>query len=175
MRKTNAKASVLAESERRYIAVLEFLKDGPRTRTELMHLFNMTKDTTHQTIRRLLLKGYIKTGKEKIRCPISGHLVHIFMPTGKPYDMTRANVLFEREGTSIKPSKEEVKLREEQLAKEEFYEKAKSHIIKVNDHTTIVLNSKRPSSDYAWQRKEGRRRSSTVSIGSGMSMFRNWE
>lgn len=175
MRKTNAKPSIIAAAERRYIAVLEFLKEGPRTRTEIMHLFNMTKDNTHQTIQRLLLKGYIKTGKEKIRCPLSGHLVHVFIPTGKPYDMTRANVIFEKEATCIRPSREDLRIREEQLAKEEFYEKAKSHIIKVNAHTTVFLNSKRPSSDYAWQRKEGRRRTSSVSIGSGMSMFRNWE
>jgi hypothetical protein len=97
------------------------------------------------------------------------------MPTGKQYDMTRANIIFEQEANSIRPSREELKIREEQIAKEEFYEKAPSHIIKVNEHTTVFLNSKRPSSDYAWQRSKNRSRVGPISIASGMNMFRNWE
>ena len=175
MRKTHAKPAVLAVSERRNIAVLELLKEGPRTRTEIMHLLNLTKDLTHHTTKRLLLKGYIKEGKEKIRCPISGRSVHTYLLTGKQYDMTRANVIFEREASHIKPSREDLKIREEQIAKEEFYERAPSHIIKVNEHTTVFLNSKRPSSDYAWQRNKNRSRVGPISIASGMNMFRNWE
>lgn len=52
-----------------------------------------------------------------------------------------------------------------------FEDKDKRTVIKVNAHTTIYLNSKKP---VAKQTKEGRRSASPVSIGSGMAMFGSW-
>jgi hypothetical protein len=59
------------------------------------------------------------------------------------------------------------------MEKEELYEKAEKTVIKVNDHTTIYLNSKRSQKDYAWQ-KTGAKKHTPVSISSGLNLFGSW-
>jgi hypothetical protein len=47
-------------------------------------------------------------------------------------------------------------------------------VIKVDEHTTIYMNSKKPSGSYKWQTKSGVRKQSRGSIQSGMSLFEGW-
>ena len=53
----------------------------------------------------------------------------------------------------------------------EYSDKDTRTILKVNAHTTIYLNSKKP---VAKQAKDGRRKTPPVGIGSSMAMFGNW-
>ena len=46
--------------------------------------------------------------------------------------------------------------------------------VKVNEHTTMYFNSRRPQSDFKLKKEDKSRRNSKVAIGSGMSMFGNW-
>ncbi len=53
-------------------------------------------------------------------------------------------------------------------------ESGKSTVIKINEHTTVYMNSKKPAGAYTWQSKMGARSGVKTGLQSGMAMFGNW-
>jgi DNA-binding Lrp family transcriptional regulator len=161
--------------------VMEVLHVTHMTRNELADVVGLTKMQIHNIIKNLHSYGFIKAVEEKgVVCSVSGRTMRRYMPTKKKFvarDMTgmkersEANRIAREKRVPRVRKKYDMTLRNSQIKKEEMYEKADNTIIKVNEHTTIYLNSKRNPKDYSWQRK---RKHSEVSIGSGMNMFGNW-
>lgn len=178
-----SRIDVWIEYEKNKEKVMKELAKKPLTRNEVAEIVGLTKVQIHNIIKNLNAYGFIKIAENMgVVCAISGRTMRRYTPTLKkfvPKDMTGMKERSEANKAArekrVPRKKYDMTKRIEQMEKEEQYDKATKTVIKVNDHTTIYLNSKRPGSDYRWQRKAGARKHTSVSMQSGMNMFRNWE
>jgi hypothetical protein len=175
---------VWIQYEANKLVVMKALRKTPMTRNELIHHTKLSKMQIHNMIKNLHCSGYIRVVQNSgIVCKVSGRTMRRYTCTSRKYTpkdwseikqrSEAAKEKREKRATdkSTPRKKYDMSLRESQIKKEEMYNSTDKTIIKVNEHTTIYLNSKRPLSDYSWQRK---RKHTVVSIGSGMDMFGTW-
>lgn len=175
------------QHEANKLIVMEALHVTPMTRNELMHHTKLSKMQIHNMIKNLHYHGYIRVVQNTgVVCRVSGRTMRRYTCTSKKYTPKDLSGMKERseanKAARSKPKKEkkvkstprkqyDMTLRAAQIEKEQAYESTDKTVIKVNEHTTIYLNSKRSLKDYSWQRK---RKHSVVSIASGMNMFGLW-
>jgi predicted transcriptional regulator len=183
-----SRIDVWIEYELNKSKVMEALHVTPMTRNEIAKMLDLSKSQIHNIIRNLHSYGFIKVASNAgVVCSVSGRTMRLYMPTRKKYVGKDREGMKER-SEARKAAKEtrvprvkktaprkkyDMSLRKAQMEKEELYEKAEKTVIKVNDHTTIYLNSKRSQKDYAWQ-KTGAKKHTPVSISSGLNLFGSW-
>jgi predicted transcriptional regulator len=174
-----SRIDIWIQYEANKLKIMETLQVTPMTRNELMQHTKLTKMQVHNIIKNLHSYGYIKVVKnDTVVCRVSGRTMRRYTYTTKKYNPKDLSGMKERSEAAKRPKdkstprkKYDMTLRESQIKKEEMYDSTDKAVIKVNEYTTIYLNSKRPLSDYSWQRK---RKHTVVSIGSGMDMFGTW-
>ena len=177
-----SRIDIWIQYEANKLKVIETLHVTPMTRNELMQHTKLTKMQVHNIIKNLHSYKYIKiVQNDTVVCKVSGRTMRRYTCTSRKYvpkDLSGMKERSElnrqvRSGEKVKKprKKYDMTLRESQIKKEEMYNSTDKTVIKVDEHTTIYLNSKRPLSDYSWQRK---RKHTVVSIGSGMDMFGTW-
>lgn len=180
---SRSRIDVWIEYEKNKEKVMQELAKRPLTRNEVAKIVGVTKTQIHNIIKNLNAYGFIKVAESTgVVCLVSGRTMRRYTPTSKKYEPRDMTGMKERSEANkiarekrVPRKKYDMTKRLEQMEKEAKYDKATKTVIKVNDHTTIYLNSKRPGSDYKWQRKAGARKHNAVSMQSGMDMFRNWE
>ena len=164
---------VLVQYEKNKENTLKALSIRPMTRIELCDFLKLTKPQIHNLLKYLEVEELVKVADYEGYCPIINRSLKRYTITGKEYipkDVER----MKKQAARNKQVRENRVPRTTKKAMKDLEKETKS-VIKVNDHTTIYLNSKRPGSDYAWQRKKGSSGHNRGSMQSGMAMFANWE
>lgn len=184
-----SRIDVWIEYELNKSKVMEALHVTPMTRNELAKMLDLSKSQIHNIIRNLHSYGFIKVASNAgVVCSVSGRTMRLYTPTRKKY------VGKDREGMKQRaearkapketraprlkktdlPKQYDMSLHKAKRAKQDVYDNATDTVIKVNDYTTIYLNSRRATGDYAWQSKSKARKHSPVSIASGLNLFGSW-
>lgn len=149
------------------VKLMKELEAASLTRHEIVKKIGLSDDIVGNLIRQLNSSGYIKKIKGD-PCTITGR------PLGR-YTVTDVKYV-PKDWTNRKERYEANKAAREHRAanKPAPKKETKETVIKVNEYTTIYLNSQRPQKDYAMKKEKKSRRNSSVAIGSGMDLFGSW-
>ena len=164
---------VLVQYEKNKENTLKALSIRPMTRIELCEFLKLTRTQVHNLLKYLEVEGHVEVADHEGYCPIINRSLKRYTTTDKEYIPKDVKLMKEQAARNKK-------IRENRVPRPPKnsiinIDKETKSVIKVNDHTTIYLNSKRPGSDYAWQRKKGSSGHNRGSMQSGMAMFANWE
>lgn len=178
---TKSRTDVFIESELNKVKIIGALRKKPMTRNELIHALDISKMQMHNLLKGLVEQEYIKIANEHAMCSIAKRSMCSFTIgkrtyVGKDISEIQAKAdknkkLRERraaQGPRPKGSRATVETLLPKAAREEPV------VVKVNEHTTIYYNSRRPTKDFAMKKEEKSRRNSGVAMGSSMIMFGNW-
>lgn len=175
---SKTRTDAFIESEQNKVKIMNLLAKHPLSRSALCLRLNISKMQMHNLLKALTGKGYVKIDDESYFCTISNRTMCSYAPTGLPY--------VGRDIREIEIKAEKNKLHRERRAaqgprtykknpvREGRPAKAEPVVVKVDEHTTMYFNSRRPASDFKMKKEEKSRRNSKVAIGSGMGMFGNW-
>lgn len=173
---SKTRTDAFIESEQNKLKIMAILQKQPLSRSELCMRLNISKMQMHNLLKSLCGKEYIKIDDESYFCILSNRTMCSYAPTGIPY------VGRDIKDIELKAEKNKVH-RERRAAQgprayrtnpEGRPKKVEPVVVKVDEHTTMYFNSRRPTSDFKVKKEEKSRRNSKVAIGSGMSMFGNW-
>lgn len=176
MAKILSKAKEFDEVEASKMQVLELCKDNP-TRNEIVFETGLSKGKVQHIVNALIFYGVIKAEKSFKVCRVSKRKMKRFKLTGVPYvPFSYAKLAEERKK---RPKIKDLPLEEQIAHKKEVelrrkLEAGTNTVIKVNEHTTVYMNSKKKAGAYNWQSKTGARKGMPIALQSGMAMFSNW-
>ena len=175
---SKTRTDAFIESEQNKVKIMALLQKQPLSRSELCMRLNISKMQMHNLLKSLSGKEYIKIDNESYFCILSNRTMCSYAPTGIPY--------VGRDIKEIEIKAEKNKVHRERRAaqgprtykknpvREGRPAKVEPVVVKVDEHTTMYFNSRRPASDFKIKKEDKSRRNSKVAIGSGMSMFGNW-
>lgn len=175
---SRTRTDAFIESEQNKVKIMDILQKHPLSRTQLCIRLNISKMQMHNLLKALCGKGYIKIHDESYFCTVSNRTMCSYAPTGLPY--------VGRDLKEIEIRAEKNKMHRERRAaqgprtykknpvREGSPKKPEPVVVKVDEHTTIYYNSRRPASDFTMKKEEKSRRNSKVAMGSSMEMFWSW-
>ena len=175
---SKTRTELFLESESNKTKVVDLLKDKSMTRQELCEATGASKMQMHNLLKRFTSLGYLKTNRNGEVCSVTGRAMSRYALTDLVYipkdiealkERTARNRVYRERRAAQGPraKKDPLALPKEPLRTEPV-------AVKVNEHTTMYFNSRRPQSDFKLKKEDKSRRNSKVAIGSGMSMFGNW-
>ena len=175
---SKTRTDAFIESEQNKVKIMAVLQKHPLSRTQLCLRLNISKMQMHNLLKALCGKGYVKIHDESYFCTVSNRTMCSYAPTGLPY--------IGRDLKEIVIRAEKNKLHRERRAaqgprtykknpvRDGNPKKPEPVVVKVNEHTTMYFNSRRPQSEYKMKKEEKSRRNSGVNMGSSMDMFGSW-
>jgi hypothetical protein len=175
---SKTRTDAFIESEQNKVKIMALLNKHPLSRSQLCLRLDISKMQMHNLLKALCGKGYIKIHDESYFCTVSNRTMCSYAPTGLPYvgrDLKEIEIRAEknklhRERRAAQGPRTYTK----NPAREGRPKKPEPVVVKVDEHTTIYYNSRRPSSDFTMKKEEKSRRNSKVAMGSSMEMFWSW-
>lgn len=175
---SKTRTDAFIESEQNKVKIMALLNKHPLSRSQLCLRLDISKMQMHNLLKALCGKGYIKIHDESYFCTVSNRTMCSYAPTGLPYvgrDLKEIEIRAEknklhRERRAAQGPRTYTK----NPAREGRPKKPEPVVVKVDEHTTIYYNSRRPSSDFTMKKEDKSRRNSKVAMGSSMEMFWSW-
>ncbi len=164
---TESRIDYWIEHEKIRVQLLKEIEATPLTRNELVEKLKVSRDIVCNLIRHLNSHGYVRKIEGEL-CSVSKRAIGRYTPTNLKYEPKDFTARKERYEANKAARKNKV------ASKPKVKPNLNEAVIKVNEYTTIYLNSLRPQSDFAIKKERKNRRNSSVAIGSGMDMFGNW-
>lgn len=164
---TGSRLESWIEHNNHRIKLLKEAEAAPLTRNEMVEKLQLPRDVVLNLLRQLHGLGCLKKVNGDI-CSVTGRAIHRYTTTDVKYvpkDFTARRARYE----ANKALRERRKINKPPVAK-----KVQEPVIKVNEYTTIYLNSLRPTSDFTLKKERKSRRNSAVAMGSGMTLFGTW-
>lgn len=175
---SKTRTDAFIESEQNKLKIMAILTKQPLSRSELCLRLNISKMQMHNLLKSLCGKGYVKIHDESYFCTISNRTMCSYAPTGLPYigkDLREIQVRADKNKMyRERRASQGSRVKKDPLAVQKEPPRVEPVAVKVNEHTTMYFNSRRPQSDFKIRKEDKSRRNSKVAIGSGMSMFGNW-
>lgn len=162
---SNSLIDTWIEHEKYRERFMEVIKINPLTRHELVKKLGLTRDVVANLIRNLSKGNYI-IKIEGEPCSITHRLMGRY---------TTGYVRFvPKDLSGRKKQCDYNKVIQEIEPEKEMIPESQKTVIKVNEHSTIYMNSRRPQSDFTIKRDPKSPRKSMGAISSGIGMFENW-
>jgi DNA-binding Lrp family transcriptional regulator len=146
--------------------VMKELEKNPLTRHELARNLGFTDNVVANLIRSLTKFGYITT-IEGDPCSVTRRIMGRY---------TIGPVKFVPKDWTVRKERHDYNkaIKERQEQQKKIDQDSRRIVIKVNEHSTIYMNSRRPNSDFTIKKDTKNRKKSRVAMGSGMTMFDSW-
>ena len=175
---SKTRTDAFIESEENKKKIMALVQEKPLSRSEICMKLNISKVKMHTLLSYLCDKKYLKVDNEYYFCSFSKRTMCSYAPTGLPYVGRDLKEIQERADRNKKHREWRAAQKAQQanrtLVNEAVPKRVEPIVIKVDEHTTIYYNSRRPSSDFKLKKEPKSRRNSKVAIGSGMGMFGSW-
>lgn len=175
---SKTRTDAFIESEQNKVKIMAILNKHPLSRSQLCLRLNISKMQMHNLLKALCGKGYIKIHDESYFCTVSNRTMCSYAPTGLPYvgrDLKEIEIRAEKNKLHReRRAAQGPRTYNKNPAREGRPKKPEPVVVKVDEHTTIYYNSRRPTKDFTLKKEKKSRRNSQVAMGSSMEMFGSW-